>query len=57
MLYDALTAKGLKVGLYTGGDKSGLEGFLEGDVDVEGGAKRMPQVSARSGMHAFMLEG
>ena len=34
MLYDALTAKGLKVGLYTGDDKSGLPGFLDGDVDV-----------------------
>lgn len=34
MLYDALTAKGLKVGFCTGTDKSGLQGFLEGDVDV-----------------------
>ena len=34
MLYDALTAKGLKVGLYTGDDKSGLAGFVDGDVDV-----------------------
>ena len=34
MLYDALTAKGLKVGFYTGEDKSGLKEFLKSDTDV-----------------------
>jgi len=34
ILHDALTEDGWKVGFYTGDDKSGLEGFLEGDVDV-----------------------
>jgi hypothetical protein len=33
-LRDALTADGWKVAFYTGEDKSGLDGFLEGDVDV-----------------------
>jgi hypothetical protein len=33
-LRDALEADGWKVGFYTGEDKSGLDGFLEGDVDV-----------------------
>jgi len=33
-LYDALTEDGWNVGFYTGEDKSGLEGFLDGDVDV-----------------------
>lgn len=34
VLYDALTEKGLKVGFYTGQDKSGLDGFKYGDIDV-----------------------
>jgi hypothetical protein len=34
MLHDALAADGWRVGFYTGEDKSGLEGFLRGDVDV-----------------------
>lgn len=34
LLRDALVADGWKVGFYTGEDKSGLDGFLEGDVDV-----------------------
>ena len=34
ILYDALTEDGWKVAFFTGDDKSGLEGFLEGDVDV-----------------------
>jgi hypothetical protein len=34
LLRDALVADGWKVGFYTGEDKSGLVGFLEGDVDV-----------------------
>lgn len=33
-LYDALTADGWRVGFFTGDDKSGLDGFLHGDVDV-----------------------
>jgi hypothetical protein len=33
-LRDALEADGWKVAFYTGEDKSGLDGFLEGDVDV-----------------------
>ena len=33
-LYDAITAKGWKVGLYTGEDKTGLDGFIDGDLDV-----------------------
>jgi hypothetical protein len=34
LLRDALVEDGWKVGFYTGDDKSGLDGFLEGDVDV-----------------------
>ena len=34
LLRDALVEDGWKVGFYTGEDKSGLVGFLEGDVDV-----------------------
>ena len=34
LLRDALVKDGWKVGFYTGEDKSGLVGFLEGDVDV-----------------------
>lgn len=34
MLRDAIEQDGWKVGFYTGEDKSGLDGFLEGDVDV-----------------------
>jgi hypothetical protein len=34
MLHDALSADGWRVGFYTGEDKSGLAGFLDGDVDV-----------------------
>ena len=34
LLYDAISQDGWKVGFYTGEDKSGLEGFLNGDVDV-----------------------
>ncbi|WP_197446794.1 zinc-ribbon domain-containing protein [Tautonia plasticadhaerens] len=34
LLYDALAADGWRVGFYTGDDKSGLEGFVSGDVDV-----------------------
>jgi hypothetical protein len=34
LLRDALVEDGWKVGFYTGEDKSGLAGFLEGDVDV-----------------------
>ncbi len=33
-LRDALTADGWRVGFFTGDDKSGLDGFLRGDVDV-----------------------
>jgi hypothetical protein len=33
-LHDALTADGWRVGFFTGDDKSGLDGFLRGDVDV-----------------------
>ena len=33
-LYKAITANGFKVGFCTGTDKSGLDGFLHGDVDV-----------------------
>jgi len=33
-LYEALTADGWRVGFFTGDDKSGLDGFLHGDVDV-----------------------
>jgi hypothetical protein len=33
-LYEAITAKGWKVGLYTGDDKTGLDGFIHGDLDV-----------------------
>src|SRR5262245_24316684 len=34
LLRDALVAAGWKVGFYTGEDKSGLVGFLKGEVDV-----------------------
>ncbi|HMC67074.1 MAG TPA: DEAD/DEAH box helicase family protein [Gemmataceae bacterium] len=34
LLRDALEGDGWKVGFYTGEDKSGLDGFLEGDIDV-----------------------
>jgi superfamily II DNA or RNA helicase len=34
LLRDALVEEGWKVGFFTGEDKSGLDGFLEGDVDV-----------------------
>lgn len=34
LLYDAISRDGWEVGFYTGEDKSGLEGFLNGDVDV-----------------------
>ncbi len=34
LLRDALIEKGWKVGFYTGEDKAGLNGFLNGDVDV-----------------------
>jgi hypothetical protein len=34
LLRDAFVGDGWKVGFYTGEDKSGLIGFLEGDVDV-----------------------
>ena len=34
LLRDALVEDGWKVGFYTGEDKSGLDGFLEGDIDV-----------------------
>jgi hypothetical protein len=33
-LYQALVADGWRVGFFTGDDKSGLDGFLHGDVDV-----------------------
>jgi hypothetical protein len=33
-LHDALTSDGWRVGFFTGDDKSGLDGFLHGDVDV-----------------------
>lgn len=33
-LYQALVADGWRVGFFTGDNKSGLEGFLHGDVDV-----------------------
>jgi hypothetical protein len=33
-LRDALTTDGWRVGFFTGDDKSGLDGFLHGDVDV-----------------------
>lgn len=33
-LRDALSADGWRVGFFTGDDKSGLDGFLRGDVDV-----------------------
>jgi superfamily II DNA or RNA helicase len=34
LLRDSLVEDGWKVGFFTGDDKSGLEGFLEGDIDV-----------------------
>jgi Hypothetical methyltransferase/Probable Zinc-ribbon domain/Type III restriction enzyme, res subunit len=34
MLWEAIKADGWKVGFFTGDEKSGLDGFLEGDVDV-----------------------
>ncbi|MBS72613.1 MAG: methyltransferase-like protein [Thermoplasmata archaeon] len=34
ILYDATTAAGWKVGFYTGQDKSGLEPFKKGNIDV-----------------------
>tara|TARA_Y100001960_G_scaffold255516_1_gene273783 strand:- start:4182 stop:8297 length:4116 start_codon:yes stop_codon:yes gene_type:complete len=34
ILYDAITAAGWKVGFYTGQDKSGLEPFKKGNIDV-----------------------
>lgn len=34
LLRDALVEDGWKVGFFTGEDKSGLDGFLKGDVDV-----------------------
>ncbi|MFL2644783.1 MAG: zinc-ribbon domain-containing protein [Dehalococcoidia bacterium] len=34
ILYDAITAAGWKVGFYTGKDKSGLEPFKNGNIDV-----------------------
>jgi superfamily II DNA or RNA helicase len=34
ILYDALTNAGWRVGFYTGEDKAGLEGFIEGNLDV-----------------------
>jgi hypothetical protein len=34
LLRDALVEDGWKVGFYTGDDKSGLTGFLDGDIDV-----------------------
>jgi len=34
LLRDALVKDGWKVGFYTGDDKSGLEGFLNGNIDV-----------------------
>jgi superfamily II DNA or RNA helicase len=34
LLRDALAEDGWKVGFYTGEDKSGLEGFLNGNIDV-----------------------
>ncbi|MBD2129458.1 zinc-ribbon domain-containing protein [Microcoleus sp. ZQ-A2] len=34
LLRDALTEDGWNVGFYTGEDKSGLEGFLNGNIDV-----------------------
>ena len=34
MIYDAVTSAGMKAGLYTGDDKSGLAGFMKGDVTV-----------------------
>ena len=34
ILRDALVNDGWKVGFYTGEDKSGLEGFLNGKIDV-----------------------
>lgn len=34
LLRDTLEAEGWKVGFYTGEDKSGLEGFLHGKIDV-----------------------
>jgi hypothetical protein len=33
-LYDAISNKGWRVGFFTGDEKSGLHGFLDGDVDV-----------------------
>lgn len=33
-LCDAIREKGFKVGFYTGKDKTGLKGFLHGDIDV-----------------------
>jgi hypothetical protein len=33
-LREAIEAEGWKVGFYSGDDKSGLDGFLDGDVDV-----------------------
>jgi hypothetical protein len=34
LLWDALEQDGWKTGFYTGEDKAGLAGFLEGDIDV-----------------------
>jgi len=34
LLWDALVEDGWKVGFYTGEDKTGLTGFLDGDIDV-----------------------
>jgi len=34
LLYDAIRAEGWRVGFFTGEEKSGLKGFLEGDIDV-----------------------
>ena len=34
ILYDAITAEGWKVGFYSGDDKSGLDAFIDGNVDV-----------------------
>ena len=33
-LYDAVAAKGFSVGFYTGDDKTGLDAFIDGDLDV-----------------------
>jgi superfamily II DNA/RNA helicase len=34
VLAEALTEDGWRVGLYTGDDKSGMQGFLDGEIDV-----------------------